>query len=108
MSHQYTRYSIEKFDKKEGSKGPTISPTPTQGRQDALFHWQGLSLLDMQSVHKPVRECEHREERQACDPEGGKEARTPLTDLFNPSLRRRSKVDVEQFYFTMKMTPLNL
>ncbi|MEC4674780.1 MAG: hypothetical protein VST68_11380, partial [Nitrospirota bacterium] len=54
-----------------------MSPAQTQVRQDALFHGQGRSQSDVRSVLS-VRERERREERQVCEPEGGKRARTPL------------------------------
>ena len=46
-----------------------MSPAQAQGHQDALFHGQGRSHLDARSV-LTVRECERREERQVCEPEG--------------------------------------
>ncbi|MEC4674982.1 MAG: hypothetical protein VST68_12405 [Nitrospirota bacterium] len=46
-----------------------MSPTQTQGRQDALFLGQGRSQFDARSV-LPVRERERREKRQVCEPEG--------------------------------------
>jgi hypothetical protein len=43
---------------------------------------QGHSPFDARSVLS-VRERERREERQVCEPEGGKMARTPLAAFFN-------------------------
>ncbi|MEC4674889.1 MAG: hypothetical protein VST68_11935 [Nitrospirota bacterium] len=51
------------------SEGSALSPAQTQGRQDALFHGQGLSHLDARSV-LTVREH-------------GTRARTPLAAFFN-------------------------
>ncbi len=41
---------------------------------------KGRSHFDARSV-RVVRERERREERQVCEPEGGKTARTPLAAL---------------------------
>ncbi len=66
-----------------------MSPAQSQGRQDALFHGQGRSPFDAQSIHC-VRERERREERQVCEPEGqakGRERHWRLFSTFPKEIR---------------------
>ncbi len=55
---------------------------PTQARQDAPFHGQGLSPFDPRSV-LIVRERERREEQQVCEPEGSAKWRERRWRLFS-------------------------
>ncbi|MEC4672568.1 MAG: hypothetical protein VST68_00125 [Nitrospirota bacterium] len=76
-----------------GQKGPLLHPPKPKGAKTPFSTGKAPAPLARGS-YRPVRERERREERQVCEPEGGKGARTPLADptpsrghaFFNPPI----------------------
>ncbi|MEC4672559.1 MAG: hypothetical protein VST68_00080 [Nitrospirota bacterium] len=70
-------------------KGPLFHPSQPKGGKTPFSTGKAAVSL-ARGAYKEVRERERREERQTCEPEGDKGARTPLADFFNPPIVEHS------------------